>query len=159
MAAGDHATIIALVESTIEAITPYAVSGTPAPTVFRKSEGPSMGAAQSRQFDVMIASFTRRNDTGVNSTTAFVERAMDFEVRVLFSHGHDALTDFAVVVFEDVRRIQDKVVRAVREAGGGTYACWCPDPARPESGPAEMSIFVTIPFHVQWNENEYVSGA
>lgn len=159
MPAGDHASIIDLVESTIEATTPYAVTGTPAPTAFRKSEGPSMGAAQSRQFDVLVQAFHRRNDTGVNADTAFVERAMDFEVRVLFSHGHESMTDFSVVVFEDVRRIQDRVVRAVRETGGGVKACWCHEAARPEPGPAEQSIFVSIPFHVQWNENEYVSGA
>ena len=159
MPAGDHADIVELVADTVEATTPYAVSGTPAPTAFRRSEGPSMDAAQSRQFDVVIDEYERRNDTGVNAATAFVERSMRFRVVLVERQGHESVTEFGKTVFEDVRRIQDKVVRAVREAGGGTTACWCDGAARPDVGSDAQSVFVSIPFAAQWNESEYTSGA
>lgn len=159
MAAGELKDILELVVTTVEAITPYAVSGTPAPTTFRKSGGPTLEAAQSRQFDVLVVAYVKRNDTGTTASAAFCEREATFVVRVLFRQGADAASDFHVVVWEDVRRIQDRVVRAVRENGGGVFACWCPEPATPEPAEDPQSLFVNIPFAVQFNDSEYISGA
>lgn len=159
MAAGELKDILEQVVTTVEATTPYAVSGTPAPTTFRKSGGPSMAGAQSRQFDVLVDFIEKRTDTGTNAAAAFVERKAGFTVRVFFSQGADALSDFHVVVFEDVRRLQDRVVRAVREMGGGSFACWCDEAARPEPADEPQSLFVSIPFTVQFNDGEYQSGA
>ena len=157
--AGELKDILEQVVTTVEATTPYAVSGVPAPTTFRKHGGPSMDGAQSRQFDVLVLALTKRNDTGTTAAAAFVEREATFAVRVFFQQGADSATDFHVVVFEDVRRIQDRVVRAVREMGGGSFACHCPEPAQPEPADEPQSLFVTIPFVVQFNDDEYISGA
>jgi len=160
MAAGEHADIIDLVVTTVEATTPLAVSGTPGPTRFRKSGGPTMEPSQSRQFEVVVDRLERKNDTGVQvAQVAQVQRAIAFRVVMVWRQGHENSTEFGKIVFEDVRRIQDRVVRAVREAGGGAFACLCDGEARPEPSEDPQSLFVSIPFVAHYFEPEYTSGA
>jgi len=160
MAAGEHADIIDLVVTTVEDTTPLAVSGTPGPTRFRKSGGPTMEPSQSRQFDVVSDLLERKTDTGVEvDQVAQVNRAISFRVRMVWHQGHQSTTEFGKIVFEDVRRIQDRVVRAVRQAGGGTYACLCDGEAFPEQSGEPQTMIVSIPFVAHYSEPEYTSGA
>lgn len=159
MPAGNHKTIVDTVVTEVESITPFAVAGTPAPTVFRKNKTPSLEGSQSRQFDVLITDFVRRQDTGCDATTADVERAMLFEVRVRFINGSQPTTDFYSVILEDTRRIQDRVVRAVLALGGGVTACRTEGAAVTLPGEAPQVLYVNIPFAAEWLEAEYVTGA
>lgn len=160
MAAGKFAlTIVPLVVTTVEATTPLAVSGQNLNTAFRVSRGPTLEAALSRQFEVIGDQQFRLGDTGVNEGGAgTVETVQDFTVRVRFLHGSQSSTDFALTCFEDCRRIRDRVIRAVRESGGGAMACWSPEPIRPRSSETPQSVHFDVPFRVHFTEDEYTTG-